>query len=248
MADRETTVFMAEVAEQAERYTEMVELVKELAKAHQELSVEERNLFAVAYKNTIGSRRASWRIVSSIEQKEDGSTYSSKIKDYRENIEKELDGVCDEVFDLLDNHLLPHATSDDARVFFYKMKGDYFRYRAEYSSGDKRKQAADGAAKAYEEANKVATEKLSPNNPLRLGLALNYSVFLYEIANQPDEAIKTAKEAFDQSIAEIQTMSEEDYREASVVMQLLRDNLTLWTSDLNDDEEDDDDDDDKKDE
>lgn len=71
MDDREDLVYQAKLAEQAERYDEMVESMKKVAGMDVELTVEERNLLSVAYKNVIGARRASWRIISSIEQKEE---------------------------------------------------------------------------------------------------------------------------------------------------------------------------------
>ena len=88
-ADREECVFMAKLAEQAERYDEMVEEVRKIAKMveDQQLTVEERNLLSVAYKNVIGSRRASWRIVSSIEHKEESkgnAEHVARIRKYRE--------------------------------------------------------------------------------------------------------------------------------------------------------------------
>lgn len=87
--DREEAVYMAKLAEQAERYDEMVEEMKKVAQmVHDlELSVEERNLLSVAYKNVIGARRASWRIISSIEQKEESKgneEHVKRIKKYRE--------------------------------------------------------------------------------------------------------------------------------------------------------------------
>jgi len=61
-------------------------------------------------------------------------------------------------------------------------------------------------------------------------LALNFSVFYYEILNAPDQACHLAKQAFDDAIAELDTLSEESYKDSTLIMQLLRDNLTLWTS------------------
>ena len=75
-------------------------------------------------------------------------------------------------------------------------------------------------------------EKLKSTHPIRLGLALNYSVFYYEILGQPDHACKLAKDCFDKAIADLETLEEEEYRDSATIMQLLRDNLTLWTSDL----------------
>eukprot|EP00882_Tetradesmus_deserticola_P029273 GHRQ01032761.1.p1 GENE.GHRQ01032761.1~~GHRQ01032761.1.p1 ORF type:complete len:117 (-),score=29.96 GHRQ01032761.1:86-436(-) len=87
--DREDSVYIAKLAEQAERYDEMVEEMKKVARMvhDQELSVEERNLLSVAYKNVIGARRASWRIISSIEQKEESKgneEHVNRIKKYRQ--------------------------------------------------------------------------------------------------------------------------------------------------------------------
>lgn len=108
-------------------------------------------------------------------------------------------------------------------------KGDYHRYLAEFASGDKRKTAADQAHEAYKLATDVATTELPPTHPIRLGLALNFSVFYYEILNSPDRACHLAKQAFDDAIAELDTLKEESYKDSTLIMQLLRDNLSLWT-------------------
>ncbi|KAL3902164.1 MAG: hypothetical protein SGCHY_000015 [Lobulomycetales sp.] len=230
---------MAKLAEQAERYDEMVAFMKEVAKLGVELTVEERNLLSVAYKNVIGARRASWRIVSSIEQKEENKGNEGqvkKIKDYRQKIEAELADVCADILMVLDQHLIPAAEAGESKVFYYKMKGDYHRYLAEFAMGDKRKEAAGLAHDAYKAATDIAQTELAPTHPIRLGLALNFSVFYYEILNSPDRACHLAKQAFDDAIAELDTLSEESYKDSTLIMQLLRDNLTLWTTDLQDGE------------
>lgn len=225
---------MAKLAEQAERYDEMVEAMKQVAKMDVELTVEERNLLSVAYKNVIGARRASWRIISSIEQKEDNKGNEShvhKIRAYRNKVEKELADICQDILNILDGHLIPNATTGESKVFYYKMKGDYHRYLAEFATGDGRKDAAENSLKAYKSASDIASVELTPTHPIRLGLALNFSVFYYEILNSPDRACQLAKQAFDDAIAELDTLSEESYKDSTLIMQLLRDNLTLWTSD-----------------
>jgi 14-3-3 protein epsilon len=88
-ASRDDDVYQAKLAEQAERYEEMVESMKKVAKMDQELTVEERNLLSVAYKNLIGARRASWRIITNIESKEESKSENSKmalIKKYRSQV------------------------------------------------------------------------------------------------------------------------------------------------------------------
>ncbi|KAD6119521.1 hypothetical protein E3N88_10792 [Mikania micrantha] len=187
---------MAKLAEQAERYDEMVEFVEKLT-GSDELTVEERNLLSVAYKNVIGARRASWRIISSIEQKEESrgiEDHVTLIKGYRSKIEGELTRICDGVLKLLDSRLVPSASSGDSKVFYLKMKGDYHRYLAEFKTGDDRKQAADGTLNAYKSAQDIANSELAPTHPIRLGLALNFSVFYYEILNSPDRACGLAKQ------------------------------------------------------
>mmetsp|Transcript_17500 Transcript_17500/g.45539 ORF Transcript_17500/g.45539 Transcript_17500/m.45539 type:complete len:131 (+) Transcript_17500:609-1001(+) len=111
------------------------------------------------------------------------------------------------------------------------MKGDYHRYLAEFQSADVRKESSNAALDAYQNAQKHAQSELPPTHPIRLGLALNFSVFYYEIMNSPDRACHLAKQAFDEAIAELDTLSEESYKDSTLIMQLLRDNLTLWTSD-----------------
>lgn len=200
-----------------------------------DLTVEERNLLSVAYKNVIGARRASWRIVSSIEQKEESKGHEAqvaKIKEYRHKIENELYDVCNDILALLEEHLIPTAQDGEARVFYYKMKGDYHRYVAEYATGDARKDAAAAALTSYKSATDVAVVDLATTHPIRLGLALNFSVFYYEILNSPERACHLAKQAFDDAIAELDTLNEESYKDSTLIMQLLRDNLTLWTSDI----------------
>lgn len=119
-----------------------------------------------------------------------------------------------------------------SQVFYYKMKGDYHRYLAEFATGTDRKDAAEDSLVAYKAASDVAMTELPPTHPIRLGLALNFSVFYYEILNSPDRACRLAKAAFDDAIAELDTLSEESYKDSTLIMQLLRDNLTLWTSDM----------------
>ncbi|CAN1850761.1 14-3-3-like protein D [Linum perenne] len=246
MAERDQFVYTAKLAEQAERYEEMVEAMKNLAKLDVELTIEERNLLSVGYKNVIGARRASWRILSSIEQKEEsrGNEVNAKrIKDYRNKVENELADICNDVMVVIDEHLIPAAPTGESAIFYYKMKGDYYRYLAEFKSGSEKKEAGENSMKAYEvtadsKATSLAEADLPPTHPIRLGLALNFSVFYYEILNSPERACHLAKQAFDEAISELDTLNEESYKDSTLIMQLLRDNLTLWTSDIAEDGED----------
>merc|ERR1712045_313942 len=199
-----------------------------------ELSVEERNLLSVAYKNAVGSRRAAWRIITSVEQKEKskGNEEQAKwAKEYCSKVEAELQKICDTILGLLDGNLIKTASTGESKVFYQKMKADYYRYIAEFTVGDTKTKAAESARQAYEDAKKVADKDLAVTHPIRLGLALNYSVFLYEVLQNPDDACKMARQAFEDAIAELDNVSEDSYKDSTLIMQLLRDNLTLWTSD-----------------
>jgi 14-3-3 protein epsilon len=227
-------VYMAKLAEQAERYEEMVEYMKKVAmqEGTDDLTLEERNLLSVAYKNVVGARRASLRIIGSIETKEK-SKESDRVKliaSYRTTVEEELNKICQDILRLLDGSLIKEGLPAEPAVFYQKMKADYYRYLAEFSEGPQKKEHADNAEKAYKFATNSA-DGLAPTHPIRLGLALNYSVFLYEVQSQQQEACTLAKQAFDAAIAELDTLDEESYKDSTLIMQLLRDNLTLWTSD-----------------
>ncbi|XWS14936.1 hypothetical protein CRYUN_Cryun35bG0051200 [Craigia yunnanensis] len=237
---REQYVYLAKLAEQAERYEEMLQFMQKLVLGSTpaaELTVEERNLLSVAYKNVIGSLRAAWRIVSSIEQKEEGRKNEEHVvlvKEYRSKIEAELSDVCASILTLLESNLIPSAAVSESKVFYLKMKGDYHRYLAEFKFGDERKAAAEDTMLSYKAAQDISLVDLAPTHPIRLGLALNFSVFYYEILNQSDKACSMAKQAFEEAIAELDTLGEESYKDSTLIMQLLRDNLTLWTSDVQD--------------
>ena len=112
------------------------------------------------------------------------------------------------------------------------MKGDYYRYIAEYANGAQKNLAADQAQQAYEIADDISKNSLSPTHPIRLGLALNFSVFIYEIRQETAKAVKMARDAFDEAIANLDDVEDDFYKDATLIMQLLRDNLTLWTEEV----------------
>ena len=212
----------------------MLEAMNKVVSANADLTVEERNLLSVAYKNTIGSRRTAWRALSSIEKKEEqkGSKNIGLLRGYKNKVEGELDKYCNEILNLIDSSLVPKASNTEAEVFYFKMKGDYYRYISEYTSGEKRDKAGNNAHDAYKSATERAEKDLKTTHPIRLGLALNYSVFHYEVKNDPSKACQLAKQAFDDAIADIDQIEEDQYKDATTIMQLIRDNLTLWTSEL----------------
>ena len=232
MAERERAVYEAKLAEQAERYDDMVEAMKVLvSKSEGDLNSEERNLLSVAYKNVVGARRSAWRIISSLEQKATEDEKKGFAGDYRAKIEKELEDNCQEVLNLIETKLLRTSTdNNEAMVFYLKMKGDYYRYLVEIRAGDSRDEGKQNSLAAYKAAVE-ASKPMEATHPIKLGLALNFSVFYYEIEENPKMACTLAKQAFDDALAELDGVSEDSYKDSTLIMQLLRDNLTLWQAD-----------------
>ncbi|CAG9331135.1 unnamed protein product [Blepharisma stoltei] len=232
--ERDELIYLARLAEQSERYEEMVGYVKAFVKkTGQDLSVEERNILSVAYKNVVGARRTSWRVLNSIEQKEErrgNAAHKAAADQYRADVEAELRRHCDDVLNVIDTDLIPRAANSEARVFYAKMKGDYYRYMSEFAQGPAKNASGSKAEEAYLQAFEIAKNELPPTHPTRLGLALNFSVFYYEIKQEKEKACDMAKAAFDEAVPELDNISEESYKDSTLILQLLRDNITLWTS------------------
>jgi len=232
---RDENVFMARLSEQAERYQDMVEYMKRVATMGSDLSLDERNLLSVAYKNSVGARRQAWRAVNTLQGKEQDASKEQAIleliKTYRLKIEAELNEQCRDILNILSTELIPKADNPEAKVFYHKMKGDYYRYLAEFASGEGHTKAAQEAHDSYKTASENALSELPATHPIRLGLALNFSVFYYEVFSSPEKACVLAKSAFDDAMEVMDTLDEDGYKDASAILQLLRDNLTLWTAD-----------------
>ncbi len=136
---RDDLIYMARVCEQTERFENMLVYMKQVLSGDEtELSVEERNLLSVAYKNCVGSKRTSWRILDTLEkrekQKESDQSHHQLVVDFKNKVEEELDTICYEIIKTLDDTLIPKAKEPSSKVFYLKMKGDYFRYIAEYKA------------------------------------------------------------------------------------------------------------------
>jgi len=232
--DVKKLVELIRVSETAERYEDMCKFVEKLVKMKsakgEDLDVDERNLLSVAYKNVVGAKRASWRTLAGGFDEAD----EELLKKYKAIVENELEAICNEVLALLQDHLCKNVkgNGDETEVFYLKMCGDYYRYLSEFKTEpeDKATEIKGNAEKFYKEAMDVAEANLSETHPTRLGLALNFSVCYYEILKEPEKACDLAKKSFDAAIEKLDSLSESSYKDSTLIMQLLRDNLTLWTS------------------
>jgi len=222
---------VAKLAEYTERYDDMAKFMKQLVElADGTITSEERNLLSVAYKQVVSGLRSGYRTIKSIDQTGHSDSKKKVAAEYTEQIKKEMRDVCMEAIELLEKFLIEKAADSEAKVFFLKMKGDYCRYVAEVTDSDSEdfKAVVKRSQEAYQGAYDIAEKSMAATNPTRLGLALNFSVFHYEIANAHAEAIQLAKKSFDEAVAELDSLNEDAYKDSTVIMQLLRDNLTLW--------------------
>jgi len=232
--DIKKLVELVRVAETAERYEDMCKFVEKLVKMKSEkgedLDVDERNLLSVAYKNVVGAKRASWRTLAGGFDDAD----EELLKKYKAIVEDELEAICNEVLSLLTDHLCKNVkgNGDETEVFYLKMCGDYYRYLSEFKTESE--EIKKNAEKFYREAMDVAEANLNETHPTRLGLALNFSVCYYEILKEPEKACDLAKKSFDAAIEKLDTLNDASYKDSTLIMQLLRDNLTLWTSSQDD--------------
>ena len=226
-AKYEKEIYLAMLAEQCTRYEEMVTYLENfVSKKGSDLNADERNLISIAYKNSISSRRSALRTIMAYESKEkkkESSTFLPYIQEYRKKVEDELTKSCQSILASIDSNLVPKATDDEAKVFYIKMKGDYNRYIAEYAQGDLKEKVANDALAAYEQASDLS-KSLPTMNPIALGLALNFSVFYYEVKNDHTKAISIASESYDKASKELPNIDEdaEENRDAVSIVNLLK--------------------------
>ena len=165
------------------------------------------------------------------------SSQIANIKEIKNNVEKELNKICDEIQNIIDKYLIPNAPDSEMKVFFLKLKGDYYRYKCEFANGKEFDNACEKAEKVYKEAYEIANKDIPITNSTRLGLALNYSVFFYEIKGLREEACNIAKNAFDESMKVLDDLEKSKAKDTLLIIQLLKENLILWSNEMNEEEE-----------
>ena len=236
---REEYVYLAKLYERAERFPDMVKSINKYVELDPKLNKEERNLLSAGYKNIISDKRGSWRLLNNMERKEEkkNPSQSANIKEIKDKIEKELNSICDEIQSIIDKYLIPNASDAEDKVFYMKLKADYYRYKCEFASGKDFDDACALAEKAYKEAYEISNKEMPINNSTRLGLDLNFSVFYYEIKGLKEEACNIAQTAFDESMKVLDDLEESKAKDTLLIIQLLKENLILWTNEMNEEEE-----------
>ena len=236
---RDEYVYLAKLYERSERFPDMVKSINKFVQLDPKLTKDERNLLSTGYKKLISDKRASWRLINSMDKKEEKkkSPQTTYIKEIKETLEKELNLICEDIQKIIDKYLIPNAIDSENKVFFLKLKGDYYRYKCEFANGKEYDDACEKAENVYKEAFEIANKNIPITNSTRLGLALNFSVFYYEIKGLKEEACKIAKNTFDESMKVLDDLEKTKAKDTLLIIQLLKENLILWSNGMNEEEE-----------
>lgn len=238
MTNVEEQIFMARVAEQSERFRDMVDFLKPvIADKGPALSQDERNLLSVAFKNLVSQQRTAIRTISAIEQNPKYTKFAAPMGDYKRRIEEELYRNCDDIIATIRSSVLSNSSDDESRAFFLKMIGDYCRYIAESAKEERLAKTKTDALGAYQEACQIAEKSLNACNSIRLGLALNFSVFHYEVMQDVRKACELGDKALQDALDKLDDCDEETFRDAQSIIELLRENLSLWKEEEGDGEQ-----------
>lgn len=228
---RRAMMVMAKAAEKMERFGDMCQIMRELVKfvamQRKELTSAERVLVGVAFKNTVGQLRGAHRMVWTSDQ------FSAAANHYKNHIEAQLTTFCQTSLDLFAMVNKASGLSTESRVFALKLQADFQRYLTEISleEGAEASPASQRALDLYQHAMQLAESKLEATDPMRLGVAINYAVCCQVVFKDTKQACQLAKTAFNQSIAKLDEVEDDQYKDSTLLMQMLRDNLTLWTAD-----------------
>ena len=230
MNEMEELSALAQVAEEAERYEDASKYIEDLIKKKKEdLTKEEKNIFYNSNKYIINSKRCSLRSTHLIEEKEKkhSSQYIPIVTNFKNILESEIIDVCKNIINLINNYLLKKTITDESKIFYLKMKGDYCRYLCEIVNSNENQNYIDESEKSYKEANDLA-QNLPWTNSVRLGLSLNYSVFYYEIKKNVNQAIKIGKEAIKGAKKQNDKIKEDEDKDALLTLQTLKENILIW--------------------
>ena len=236
---REEYVYLSKLYERAERFQDMVSVINKFIEITPKLSKDEKNILSAGYKNILSDKRASWRLLNSMERKEakKKSPQVPHIREIKSRIESELKKIFDDMHNLVDKYLLPNAEDPESKVFYLRLKGDHYRYLCEISKDKELEKAIEKAEKVYKEAYEISEKELPFINSTRVGLCLNMALFFYEIKGDKKEGCKIAKKSFEESMKYLDDLEKFKSKDVLLLIQLLKENLIFWSSEMNEDEQ-----------
>ena len=229
-------LYLMKLFQRTERYPEMVKAINKYIEQNPKLSKDEQKLLVDGYKNIISDKRNSLRLLQNlIKKEEDGAqliNHKKQINIIKEKIQNELLSIFKEIHAMLDKYLIPNSQDPETKVLYMKIKADYYRYHCEFAEGDEFEEAKNNALKIYKEAYDIALKDINIYNSIRLGLALNYSVFKYEIMDSKNEAYDIAQKAYDEAMKVVDDVEKDRTSDNLLLIQLLKENLNMWNNEM----------------
>lgn len=242
LEEREKYLYLAKLNEKACHYNDMLDFLDKFIALNPVLSKEERQFLNAAYKTTICPKRNSWFAVSLLEKKEDNAKIKGYHKEIKAIIEKEIREICNKMDTLVDNFLIPNSQNNEFKVYYMVLKGDYYRYLCEITQGEELAKNIEKASSSYQKALELC-KYISILNSTKLSLALNYSVFLYEIEKKKKEGIALARNMYEEAVMRIESKKESCDIEKTIakdslfIIQLIKENFIFWTGESEEDED-----------
>ena len=232
---REEYIYLSKLYEKAQRYEDMISAINDYIELDPKLTKEERNILSAGYKNILYDKRENWKFLSSMERKEmkKKSKQVIYIQEIKNHIEKEIKKIVDNIHNIIDKYLIPNCEDNESKIFYMRLKADHYRYLCELS---KEKEFIEKAEKIYKEAYNIAIKELPHINNERIGLCLNLALFYYEIKGDKNEGYKIAKNCFEESMKYLEDSQKFKSKEALMLIQLLKENLIFWSSEMNEEE------------
>ncbi|OHT05472.1 14-3-3 protein 8 [Tritrichomonas foetus] len=225
----------AQIAFQAKRYNECIRFFNEIIREQPRISKEQRELLSSSYKK---SMQSSWNALTEVNlslslyknpDNEPDIDIIKRLEFLQKTLQDEVRRYCNNFLELIDTTLLPVSSDVTAIVYYNKLKGDYYRYLSEVIEDDSEGNA--GRSKScYEIGLITAGEEMRIADPIYLSLVLNFSIFQYEILDMKDDAIDRADNVFNEAVRYMEELDEEEYSKASMILQLIRDNISIWSN------------------
>jgi 14-3-3 protein epsilon len=227
MSTIDDVLYMIHLAQEVIRPQDMLPLARKLVTLTPHLDLAERVVFSQAYHEAVGSLRQALTVIEPFSKIADTPEKQAALSALIDRLRTELRELCVEVIETADRVLLPASKSSIDTIFYNKMQADYWRYGAEFQSGEFKELALKNAESCYETAMKKAEEELDIVHPIRLGLILNYCVFLVDVKGEKEQGKAIAGATLERAEAAIAEWNAQR-QDADICLKLLRDNCELW--------------------
>jgi len=233
----EKNLYLAKFCLEIEKYDDAIRYIDDIIKTKDdELTEEERNIFVMIYRCYITEQRNSWKTIYNQEEKEKltKSKYYSLLIEIRNSIEEVIKNTSERIIHLINNYILKKVHSNEGKAFFFKVKGDYYRYLSEVSYGEALSAARQNALQNYKDSVTFSSD-IQPLNIIKLGNFLNFAVFQYEVMNNTTAALNLARQALNDAAIELKIVGSDalladELKDSLTIVQILKENYKNWIS------------------